>query len=133
VKRQGGEIACLEAPENYGNAKFREDVRAPRGGWVTGISTRAMGELATDLGAGRRRDGDVIDPRAGISAEVKIGDRVQPGDLLATVYASDGDAALAAVRHLQACIAIGDGPVDPVPRIAGVVDAEGRPPAGALS
>jgi pyrimidine-nucleoside phosphorylase len=133
VKRQGGDIACLEAPETYGNAKFREDVRAPRGGWVTGMSTRAIGELATDLGAGRRRDGDVIDPRAGISAEVKIGDRVQPGDLLATVHASDGDAARAAVRQLQACIAIGDDPVGPVPRIAGVVDAEGRLPSGALS
>jgi len=97
------------------------------------MSTRAIGELATDLGAGRRRDGDVIDPRAGISAEVKIGDRVQPGDLLATVHASDGDAARAAVRQLQACIAIGDDPVGPVPRIAGVVGAEGRLPSGALS
>jgi thymidine phosphorylase len=132
VKRQGGDVAYLEAPETYGNAKFREAVRAPRGGWVTGMSTRAIGELATDLGAGRRRNGDVIDPRAGISAEVKIGDQVQTGDLLATVYASDGDAALAAVRRLQAYIAIGDDPVDPIPRIAGVVDEEGRLPAGAL-
>lgn len=133
VKRQGGDAACLEAPGTYGNAKFREDVRAPRGGWVTGMSVRAIGELATDLGAGRRRHGDVIDPRAGISVAVKIGDQVQPGDLLATAYASDCDAALAAVPRLQASIAIGDGPVDPVPRIAGVVDAEGPRPAGALS
>jgi pyrimidine-nucleoside phosphorylase len=133
VKRQGGDVAYLETPEKYGNAKWREDVCASRGGWVTGMSTRAIGELATDLGAGRRKDEDVIDPRAGISAEVKIGDRVHPGDLLASVYASDGDAALAAVRQLRACIAIGDGPVDPIPRIAGVVDAEGPRPAGALS
>ena len=132
VKRQGGDVTYLEAPEKYGNAQFREEVRAPRAGWVTGMSTRAIGELATDLGAGRRRKEEVIDPRAGICAEVKIGERVQRGDLLATVYSSDGDAALTAVRRLQTYIAIGDDPVDPAPRIAGVVDASGGLPTSTV-
>jgi pyrimidine-nucleoside phosphorylase len=132
VRRQGGDATYLENPEKYGNAKFREEVRAPRTGWVTGMSTRAIGELAVDLGAGRRKKEDAIDPRAGICMEVRIGDQVQRGDLLAAVHAADGNAALTAVRQLQAYVAIGDEPVDPVPRIAGVVDAEGRLPATAL-
>ncbi|MBP1679520.1 MAG: pdp, partial [Bacteroidetes bacterium] len=131
-RRQGGDVTYLETPEKYGDARHRVDARAPRDGWVSGIPARAIGELATDLGAGRRKQGDVIDPRAGIVMGARIGDRVQRGDLLATVHASDGDAALAAARRLQTLCAIGDSAVVPAPRIAGVVDEGGRLPAGDL-
>jgi pyrimidine-nucleoside phosphorylase len=129
VKRQGGDVRCLESPETYGSARFIEEVKAQRGGWVQGISTRAVGELAVTLGAGRRGTQDVIDPRAGIRMEVRTGDRVQQGEILATVHAGDAEASRAGARHLQSLVVIGDAPVEAVPRIAGVVDVEGRRPA----
>jgi pyrimidine-nucleoside phosphorylase len=132
VARQGGDVSYLEAPDTYGDARAREDVRATRAGWVTGMSTRAIGELATDLGAGRRRREDVIDPRAGIRVAVKIGDQVRQGDLLATLYTSDRNVARAAAGNLQTYITIGDDPIDTLPRIAGVIDEGGRLPASAL-
>jgi len=132
VKRQGGDVTFLETPEKYGTAQYREQVRAIRGGWVKGMSTRAIGELAVDIGAGRRRKEDVIDPRAGIIMEARIGDQVQRGGLLATVHAADGDAARMAVMKLQTYVTIGEAPIDPLPTIAGVVDPEGRLPATAL-
>ena len=132
VRRQGGDVTCLEHAERYGRANFTKDVAAAGPGWVTRMSTRAIGEVATDLGAGRRRNADAIDPRAGICMEVKLGDRVEAGDLVATVHASESGAAVTAVRQLQACITIGDEPAALVPRIAGVIDEEGRRPADAM-
>jgi pyrimidine-nucleoside phosphorylase len=126
VKRQGGDTTVLERPEKIAAARVIERVRASRGGWVTGIATRAIGELAVELGAGRRRSDDVIDPRAGVSMEVRIGDQVQKGDLLATAHGGSRPGTLAAAGRLRMCITIGDEPVEPAPRIAGVVDAEGR-------
>ena len=45
------------------------------------------------LGAGRAHVDDVIDPGAGLQLAVRVGDRVEPGTLLCTMYAASDDSA----------------------------------------
>jgi len=42
-----------------------------------------------DLGAGRRTKEDTVDPTAGIVFERTVGDKVEPGDVIARLYARD--------------------------------------------
>ncbi|MFY9393971.1 MAG: pyrimidine-nucleoside phosphorylase, partial [Halanaerobiales bacterium] len=49
------------------------------------------GLLSVEIGAGRARKEDAIDPAVGFVLEKKVGDRVQPGDTLLVIHANNGD------------------------------------------
>jgi pyrimidine-nucleoside phosphorylase len=53
------------------------------------MDTEAVGIAASLLGAGRKTKDDVIDLSAGIVLKAKTGDRVNKGEPLAVLYASD--------------------------------------------
>jgi thymidine phosphorylase len=58
-------------------------------GYVTGFDTRQIGLASVQLGAGRLRSSDTVDPAAGIVFHVRRRDRVEPGMPLATPFARD--------------------------------------------
>lgn len=125
VKRQGGDPSYLDRPERYPHARYRVDVRSNAAGYVTGYDTMGIGLLAIELGAGRMKVDDVIDPKAGIVITKKIGDRVDDGDLLATVYTDRAEVVEPARAELLSCIRIGSEPVSPPPLVYAFVDASG--------
>lgn len=65
-------------------------VHALEDGWVSELHARELGLAALHAGAGRMRETDAIDHAAGIVLHKRVGDRVERGDVLAEVYASDG-------------------------------------------
>lgn len=58
-------------------------------GYLTQIEARTIGLASQHSGAGRATKQDVLDLSAGIYLHKKVGDKVNPGDVLATVYGSD--------------------------------------------
>ncbi len=76
----------------------RVAVMASRSGYVAAIDGRALGVLGVQMGAGRQKADDIIDPMAGFVLAAQVGDRVSAGDVLAWVF---GDRA-AAFPDLQA-------------------------------
>jgi pyrimidine-nucleoside phosphorylase len=71
------------------------DVRAGRSGVVACCHSRGIADTAMRLGAGRARKEDAVDHAVGIVVHRKRGDRVEAGDVLATVHSrgpSDEDA-----------------------------------------
>ena len=87
---------------------------APTDGVVQAIATTDVGLAALHLGAGRVRKEDAVDHAVGIVCRAKRGDRVEAGQPLAEVHASDEASAARAVAELEACYRIGDG--EPVSR-----------------
>jgi thymidine phosphorylase len=85
-------------------------VEAPHSGFVTGMATRDIGLAVVELGGGRRKASDTIDPRVGFTQFAQLGQPVQAGDPLAVVHAADADAAEHARQTLQTLIQIGDAP-----------------------
>ena len=53
------------------------DVKSAESGYVTKIDSVKIGEAVLELGGGRRRKEDQIDPRVGVTMLVNIGDRVE--------------------------------------------------------
>ena len=53
------------------------------------MDTAQIGRASVETGAGRAKKTDSIDYCAGIILNVRIGDKVNKGDILATVYSSD--------------------------------------------
>ena len=81
----------------------------------------AVGLVAAELGAGRARKEDPIDPAVGVVLAAKVGDSVSAGEPLLHIHARDEAAAQAAAQRLQAAIAISPGRVAAPPLILEIV------------
>ena len=88
-------------------APVQRAVPAPGSGYVATVDTRALGLAVVELGGGRRRGGDVVDPRVGLAFCRPIGAAVHSGDALAVVHAADDASADAAVRAVLAAYHVG--------------------------
>ena len=86
VKAHGGDLAKFENRLAKPTFKFR--IQAMRSGYVCAIDAEKVAKVALQLGAGRMTTADRIDPRAGVTLDVKIGDKVSVGSPLATLEKS---------------------------------------------
>ena len=84
------------------------DVPAPRDGALAAMDTRALGLVVVALGGGRRRAGDGVDARVGLSQIRPLGTQVLAGDALLRVHAADQAQAEAAVQAVLAAITVAD-------------------------
>jgi len=75
---------------------------------VVAIDTRALGMAVLELGGGRRRSDDPIDPAVGLTALAALGTRVDDGTPLAIVHAADEAAAEVALTAVQAAYGLAD-------------------------
>ncbi|MGH9423864.1 MAG: thymidine phosphorylase, partial [Thermoanaerobaculia bacterium] len=79
-------------------------------GFVTEVAPRTIGYGIISLGGGRRTIEDVIDPGVGFVIDVKPGDKIHRGDVLATVHAKDSKGLDTGLDVLREAITIGDEP-----------------------
>jgi pyrimidine-nucleoside phosphorylase len=122
VKNQGGDVSYIENPEKLAWAEFIEDVAAPRAGYLTKIDAQVVGETSVELGAGRAKKTDAIDPAVGIIIHHKVGDQLSQGDVLFTIHANDRKKLEAAKVSLLAAHKWSDTPCEPLPLFYGVIE-----------
>jgi pyrimidine-nucleoside phosphorylase len=118
VEAQGGDPRVADDPWSVlPHAPLVRAITAPRGGFVASMDAEEIGRAAVDLGAGRHRKGDPIDPATGMVFRAKIGDAVKAGSELGTVHARGEHVAEAAARRVLAAVRIEDQPVEPPPLV----------------
>lgn len=86
---QGGDASYIENTTLFNKAAFSLNVTAPVDGYVSHMDTEGCGIASVLLKAGRSKKEDSIDDTAGILLHKKQGDKVNTGDILAVVYASE--------------------------------------------
>ena len=84
IKAQGGDISQIKVSQN------RQHVYSTKKGHITGMNAYAFGKLSLDLGGGRVTKEDKIDNTVGIILNKKVGDDVEVGDILCTLYLKEG-------------------------------------------
>ncbi|MDD6980998.1 MAG: thymidine phosphorylase [Clostridia bacterium] len=122
VEAQGGDPAWVMDTAQFPRAAYERKVLAPRAGFITRMDTEALGLTALSLGAGRNTMGDKIDLTAGFYLEKKTGDRVETGEVLATLYTSKEELLDGAERSFLGATSIEDAPPAPRPLILGHID-----------
>lgn len=113
VRCQGGDDRIIEEPERMGSSRYSRDVLAGRTGFIAEVAAQEIGRASQHLGAGRLRKEDEIDFTAGIRMHVRIGDSVQEGDVLATLYGADSRRLEEAEIIMEAAIRISAEPATP--------------------
>ena len=124
IAAQGGDPVCCDDVSKLPQAKVILDVPALTGGYVHCMDTIGLGNTAQAMGAGRRTKEDVIDPSVGFVLHRRIGDVIEAGQPLATVYAKDDESAATAIAAIQQQITIGVSPVPPCKLIHAFVTDE---------
>jgi len=116
VGAHGGDLGCFERLLKKPTFKFK--IQAMRSGYVSEIDAEKVARVALQLGAGREKAGDRIDPLAGIHLAVRVGDRVTVGAPLATLEKStDPDGLERAAADLFKAFAISPAVPETVPLI----------------
>jgi pyrimidine-nucleoside phosphorylase len=113
VRAQGGD----PIPDALPSAPVVREVPAPHRGVVVRLGALAVGQVALELGAGRRTKEDDVDHAVGVVCHKKLGDAVSTGDVLAEVHARDEQSAAAAVAMVRSAYGIGDD----LPRTHGIL------------
>jgi thymidine phosphorylase len=110
VRAQGGDANALE--DLPVSDEVRE-VAAFEGGYVARFGASRVGRAALALGAGREKKTDEVDPGAGVEVLVKVGERIEEGELVARLYGGrNADRAEALVRE---ALELSEEPVEPPP------------------
>lgn len=86
ISAQCGDKEYLYHPEKFPVANNIIPVFSTQSGFISRIDALTIGESSMRLGGGRETLDDIIDMSAGIILNKKIGDHVDKGELLATLY-----------------------------------------------
>ncbi|MDD7266691.1 MAG: pyrimidine-nucleoside phosphorylase [Lachnospiraceae bacterium] len=117
VEAQSGDTDVILHPEHFARAAYSYTVTAPRSGYITSMDTEGCGIVSVMLGAGRETKESSIDYSAGLILHKKVGDQVEQGEPLATLYAADEAMFAAAAERYLAANVIEDQPVPANPLV----------------
>jgi pyrimidine-nucleoside phosphorylase len=125
VAAQGGDPSVLENLEKYPLPKHTIEVGTTESGYVGEIDAVELGLTGIRLGAGRAQIDDVIDSKAGILLQKKIGDAVKAGDILAVFHTDEDKIIDAAGTRIQKAFVIQRHPPKQQPLVLNYVDRGG--------
>ena len=123
VEAQGGDVTYVDEPDRLPRAPVIASLIAPVEGFIHRVDAREVGYTVVDLGGGRARKEDAVDPAVGVvlAESTKVGTLVRSGQPLLTVHAATTDARDAALARLARAVVIRPEPVDAPPLIHKVI------------
>jgi len=110
IEAQGGDPSVVDNPSQLPQPKLVREVRADRSGVLAAFDAELVGLAAVELGAGRARKEDTVDPAAGLLLQKRVGDQVREGDVLAELHAATESRLDAGELRLRAAVQPGDAP-----------------------
>ena len=125
IENQGGDSRVVDDYTLFPKASIVVPVKSPRSGYISKIEAEEVGVSAMILGAGRETKEDVLDLAAGIVLEKKVGEYVNEGEVLATMYLNKEDKLESAIERFVNAYTIVDKKVEPKKLVYGVVTKDG--------
>ncbi len=123
IAAQGGDTAAVERPSLLPQAPLVQALTSPRSGYVARLDAREVGYTVVDLGGGRAKKEDLVDPAVGVvlAENAKVGGRVTAGETLLWVHARTAAQLEAALARLSSAYSISDEPITAPPLVHQVI------------
>ncbi|HNW82573.1 MAG TPA: thymidine phosphorylase [bacterium] len=86
IEMQGGNPAVVDDPGLLPKASKRKDIFANESGYINRMDALSFGKALVQLGGGRIKKEDSIDPSVGFIFSKKAGDYAKKGDLVYSIY-----------------------------------------------
>jgi len=125
IEAQGGNPKCVDDPALLPQAQEVEVYYARKAGTVLKVEPRTIGRAVVEMGGGRRRVEDAVDPTVGFVITARPGQQVHASEPLASIFAKDPAGIDLGRRALDQAIEIGEGKAAPLPLLGARVTAKG--------
>jgi len=120
ITAQGGDPRVVDDPGGVlPRAPVVRTLLAPASGFLAAVDAEALGRASGDLGAGRKRKGDPIDPAVGIVFRPKVGDAIEARQELGTIHAQSETDVRACADRVLGALTLSDETVEPPPLVYG--------------
>jgi pyrimidine-nucleoside phosphorylase len=124
VKAQGGDISVLEDPVGFHRPGATAVLEAWESGYITAMDTTKIGWAVQRTGAGREKAGEPVDPHAGIQFNARLGAKVEVGQPIAVLYATDEAMLAEPIELLTDAITISEKYPDSSPLVSRIFTRE---------
>lgn len=109
ISGQGGDVGFVESLESAVDVdNISYEYRASKSGVISSIDAQLIGRASLALGAGRVNKESEIDLYAGIIFDKVVGDFVNEGDVIATLYAASSGELEAAKALIEESVSVSD-------------------------
>ena len=125
VELQGGNPRALDDLSLFPRSGESCVVKARQSGYIAAVDAFSVGMATIDLGAGRVRKEDGVDPGAGILLRRKVGEYVEAGEGWAELFASSRGRLEQAETRMVQSLRISPEPVKLSPRVLETVNSLG--------
>jgi pyrimidine-nucleoside phosphorylase len=125
IAAQGGDPRVVDDPGLLPQAQAVEIYSAPRRGFIAAVEPRAIGKAIIEMGGGRSKMDDTVDPSVGLVITAKPGDWVEAGEPLGTIFARDRAGVEIARQALGTALRIGDEAEPPLALISHRISQDG--------
>jgi pyrimidine-nucleoside phosphorylase len=124
IEAQGGDTSVFSSPTPFHKPGATQILNAWESGYIVEMDTTKVGWAVQRTGAGREKAGEPVDPHAGIEFHARRGARVQQGQPIATIYATNASMLPEPVELLQQAITIAPTPPAPVELVSRIFNLE---------
>jgi pyrimidine-nucleoside phosphorylase len=123
IEAQGGDSGVF-ADANFHKPGATEVLTAGESGYISAMDTTKIGWAVQRTGAGREKAGEPVDPHAGIVFHARRGARVEKGQQIATLYATEVGMLREPIALLREAITITPEPPAPVELVTRIFTRE---------
>ena len=88
LANQGGDASIVDDLTKLPQAKYKIELPANQSGYISRMVADEIGVASMILGAGRATKEDVIDLAVGLVLHKKVGDKVEEGESILTIYSN---------------------------------------------
>ena len=124
IAAQGGDVSIFSDPAAFHRPRAVRVLRAARAGYLSTMDCKEVGWAVQRLGAGRARPSDPVSAHAGLESHAKIGDRVEAGQPIFTLFSEDELLLDEPCRMIEGALTIADRPPERRPLIRAVIQAK---------
>ncbi len=121
IENQGGNPDVIQHYELLPQASLEEEILAQQTGYVQAIDGQEVGIAIKGLGGGRETKDDVLDLSVGVMLKAKVGDFVEKGQSIATLYGNDSKKMAEAKERIVSAYRFGQKKIAPLPMVLDVV------------
>ena len=113
--------AAFANPAAFHKPTVSRILAVDRAGYLSGMDCTRIGWAVQRLGAGRARPGEPVSADAGLEMHAKLGDKLEPGQPLFTLFAEDAALLEEPEQMLRETLQISAKPPEPIPLVREII------------
>jgi pyrimidine-nucleoside phosphorylase len=127
VAAHKGDTSIFADPAAFHKPTATRVFKASRAGYLAGMDCKEVGWAVQRLGAGRAVPGGPVAAHAGIESHAKLGDKLQAGQPVFTLFSEDESLLAEPYRMLEATVVIAEEPPQRQPLIREIITKQTAP------